>query len=802
MLRLLNTPPFAVTRALWVVGLAALLVSSTGCQYDREARMEEIRALQAAGQFDESIAPLRVMLTAEADHAEANYRLGVALVQTGRPSLAIWPLQKATESEEFNIQSGLLLASTLLSTEAYEEAIRAADQVLSTEPDRVAALYTRARSNISAGNPDEALVDAERVLELREDDFMGTTLKVAALIDLERFDEAEQTHLALKTASEEAGDAEAAGRACTVLARFYASREDLDKAGETILACLGEHPTHGMVQQYAADFFSETEQPDKAIEVWREAVAGAPEDLGLRGKLGAALLEADQEDEAEAVYKEAVELFDTMPAWQMLAAFYRSSGRVTESREALEKALERSRKEPPALRFALADVLIEEGELEKALEIAETMKEPSYRALVQGSVKLAEGKPAEALELLESGLRLWPNNPGARYIAGQAALQLGDLQRALAEYRESTRIDAEATDSALAMARIYYWLQRYPAAEQFAERHIASRPFENEDAHVIAIRSAAKQGKTEKVEKLLSNLNARPEMRNVVVVEHAAIQRDRGGAEAAISVIERSGLDLSDEANAMALTSLTLDLIALGRPQDALTRVDAALAKSPSSATLLDVRSRLLARMGREAEARAANEKALASEPEHAPSLEVKAVFAAQGGRVDEAIALYDRAAAADPENADYGYNAASLTMQKGDTAGALERLRKVVSLSPAHVAAVNDMAWHLAEQGKDLDEALSLAERATQLDRQAETLDTLGFVHLKRGNSAAAIKSFEEALAERPDAPSVRYRLAMAQSQSGDAASAKENLSKALSGAEFPEVQAARAELARLESN
>jgi tetratricopeptide (TPR) repeat protein len=417
-------------------------------------------------------------------------------------------------------------------------------------------------------------------------------------------------------------------------------------------------------------------------------------------------------------------------------------------------------------------------------------------------VKLAEGDPKSALELLESGLRLWPNNAGARYVAGQAALQLGDLQRALAEYREATRIDDGATDAALAMARIYYSLHKYPAALQFAERHISTHPFVNEDAHVIAIRAAAEQENWQKTETLLTNLNARESMRNIVVVEHAGVMRKKSGYEAAISIVENSGLDLEDAANTMALTSLSLDLIALDRQDEALRRVDKALVKNPTHPRLLDVRARLLARMARDEEALASVEKALASDPDFAPALEVKAVYADQAGRLEEALALYDRAAAADDENSDYAYRAAGVALKMGNNEDGIRRLRKVVSLSPGHVAAVNDLAWRLAESGQELDLALELAKRAIQLDRQAEVLDTLGFVQLKRGDADAAIEAFEASLAERPDSPSVRYRLAMAQTQRGDSAAARDSLAKALEEDSFPEVQAARAELARLEND
>jgi len=445
---------------------------------------------------------------------------------------------------------------------------------------------------------------------------------------------------------------------------------------------------------------------------------------------------------------------------------------------------------------------VTEGNYARAEEIASSMKEPSYRSLIRGSVKLGMGDPKGALQLLESGLRLWPNNSGARYLAGQAALQMGDLERALAEYREATRISENQTNASLAMARIYFSLQKYQAALQFAERHIQSRPFENADAYVIGIRAAAAEENWAKAQNLLAKLGTREGTLNIAVVEHAGVMRTKEGPEAAIEAVESSGLDLTDSANVMALTSLAMDKVTLGQQNEALALVDKALANAASNPPLLDVRARLLARMGRDEEALAAISKALETDPNFAPALEVRAQYAEQAGKFAAALADFDQAAQSDPENPEYPYRAARLALRLGNLEEAQRRLRKVVSLAPGHVGATNDLAWQLAEEGEDLDLALDLAKRAIQLERGMQTLDTLGWVQLKRGDVDAALNSFEAALELQPDAASVRYRLALALARKGDSQAARENLSRAISMDAFPEVQAAKAELARLESN
>ncbi len=63
-----------------VVGLLVLVSEQSGCGTDDD-RMAEIRALQNAGRFEDSIDDLRGVLAVTPELPEANYRLGVALAR-------------------------------------------------------------------------------------------------------------------------------------------------------------------------------------------------------------------------------------------------------------------------------------------------------------------------------------------------------------------------------------------------------------------------------------------------------------------------------------------------------------------------------------------------------------------------------------------------------------------------------------------------------------------------------------------------------------------------------------------------
>jgi len=285
------------------------------------------------------------------------------------------------------------------------------------------------------------------------------------------------------------------------------------------------------------------------------------------------------------------------------------------------------------------------------------------------------------------------------------------------------------------------------------------------------------------------------------VVELAHVARAENGPQSAIDVIENSGLDLSDAADPRALRVFSENLLALGRSEDALAAVGAAIERNPEAEDFHAIRGNLLVNLGRGDEAEKAFETARSLDSENEMAIAGLAVLAGNKGDFAKAVELFDLAAQYDEEkNPVYPYSAAQLTMKLGDESGAIERLREVVREHPGHAGSRNDLAWLLAESGGNLDTALSLAEDARSLDPSPDILDTLGWVLIKRGEGAAAVSVLEKAHKGQPDSPSIRYRLGTALAMAGDADRAREMLESALDAEEFEEADEARRELAKLE--
>jgi tetratricopeptide (TPR) repeat protein len=784
-----------------VACLALISLFLAGCYNDPETRLAEIRAIQAGGRFDESIKPLRVLLTAEPDHPEANYRLGVALIQTGRASLALWPLMKSANSDEYGVQAGLVLASTLISQDSHEEAIRAINRVLKMDPDNRVALYGRAQALLGAGLPAQALKDADHILQLKPGDAHGYAIKMSSLVDLNRYDEAEASQLELVKITEEGTSVDKAARACGILARFYADQNDNEKSQQTHEVCLEKYPEHPMVRSWASSFYTITGQADKSIAIWRAAIDSNPEDFELRSFLADILVDSGELEEAETLMKASARLFDTARAYQKLSVIYRKNNKPTEAREALETALSRTKNEPDILRFTVGDLLIEEGDLDSAEQVANSLKEPSYRHLLKGAILLARDKPTDALRKLDEALRLWPNNARARYLAGVAAQRSGMHDRATTEFRESIRASETETDAALQLARIYFTRGNYGNARQFASRQIQNRPLDKPDAHIIDARAAEALGDLEAAYRVLDGLQETI-FAGDAVAERATMIHTHEGLAAAIKLVEESGLNLASPTNLVALQTYINLLFAADRKQDALAAASAFYQENSQSAAAMEMQGRVLALVGKFDEASPLIDAAIAKDPDLASALEAKANLTARAGDLDTALAYFDRAGAMDLDNPDYAYQAARLVRSQGNVDDYVARLHKITKRQPGHVPASNDLAWHLAETESELDLALKLAKQATKLRPDADTLDTLGWVQFKRGAHEMAIESFNKALELRPNSASIRFRLGLALAKAGSSEQARAAFEKAIGGPAFPEMNDAKAELARLEGS
>jgi tetratricopeptide (TPR) repeat protein len=762
---------------LVLLGASCALIAAVSACAGSDDPLAEIRELHANGQYAESLEPLREILDENPDQPAANLLLGEALMRTGDSSSAIWPLRRALESRDHVVAAGLLLGRAELASRTPRDVLDAVERVLEVEPENAEALVIRVQGYLKANRNEEALEDVARVAEIDPGNLHILVPRVLALIELERIDEAEQ---ALSSAQEvlaasdrEMGDS-VRGRLCVANGLFAFEKGDLERASELYQECLETYPDDRLVIAQSVAYFDRLEDPERATETLRQAFERT-RDPYFRTALATRAGRLGDREEQERLLREDAEERSTPQAWFALADFYVLREEFDKGTTAFEMALAAEADPAPMARFAYIDTLIRAERFDDARRELATIEQEHMKDLLVGRLLLATGDPHGALRAFESGIRLWPNNAGARFLAGEAAEQIGDFDRAIEEYREALRRRGEqgSTDAALHLARILAGKGAYQGSFSAIHTYLRSHP-RNTEALVLLIHVADELSQPKLVAQGMTRLLTTGHAPMAMALQ-LEILANRSGHQAAIDSAEKSGLDLTDPENALALRALLEQEAALAQHEKARARIEAALDLHPDAAAFHELSARvLLAAGGPVEEARASYERALALDPEHAGALAGMAELAANEGARDEAIALYDRASAADPDENDYERAAIELLLAGGRNEDAERRLALLVDRNPRDARASFSLAKSLAEREGDLDRALSYAKRAAYFTDVDEAPELLGRIRLQRGELDAAVEVLTAAVESRPEAASARYQLGLALAAKGEAARAR----------------------------
>jgi arylsulfatase A-like enzyme/Flp pilus assembly protein TadD len=160
-------------------------------------------------------------------------------------------------------------------------------------------------------------------------------------------------------------------------------------------------------------------------------------------------------------------------------------------------------------------------------------------------------------------------------------------------------------------------------------------------------------------------------------------------------------------------------------------------------------------------------------------------------GRLAEAEQLLRRAHEQDRHDIRIVVDLANVCTEQGRSAEAIELLSAYHRQRSDDPTASNNLAWMLAEHGdggQDLQRALELAKFATaRRPSSAAFADTLGRVHLTRGDGESAVAALSRAVKLQPDNAGYQYHLGRAYRLDGRPDEAREAFAAAVELAPTP---------------
>ncbi|MFH0781455.1 MAG: tetratricopeptide repeat protein [Pseudomonadota bacterium] len=736
------------TRLFNTLLLGILFCTLPACLSDNKKKENHyLKALEYSKVADDkaAIIELKNAIQLDAKFADARYQLGLLYLKGGDPRAAFAELQRAASLDPKNLDAVIKVAEFHLLSRNKEECRKFTEQALSIDPEYVDGLALLANLELIESNVQKAQEAIDKALKKAPENDKLYNIKGRILTTDNKWEDGEkQFQKAIELSPENFNNYQ-------TLLMLYEQRKD-DQAIQKLLTTMqAKFPDNPQLQLLLAGIFQKKGELDKAEEALLHAIDLQKESIQLRMTLAEFYKNHQQFDKAEKSLQDATTAFPKDLQLQVaLAELQFDLQKFTEARTLMDAVLKTNPANGGA-NLIKARFFIREGKNEEAIQTITPLlsdypkwAEPFYFSAL---THLRIGKVELALKAIELALRNNPGNDRYHALAAQIHLVKGS--------------SADAGKEAVIALKI--------------NQH-------NFIAVKILVQSLVQGKEFEKAVKLIEAIDSK------VIAGDADLLGAKGMAYLGMKNVDKAKQSFTSllalvPGNTKALGILAA-LTAGNDINKAIAFVTDHIAKHPEGGHYL-LLGELYFKSKNNDKALQAFEKAQELSPENPQGYVLRAHLLNLMGKTEETISQYNELLQTQPNSISALMGLAAAYESLGRFAEAKAKYQRALELRPDLPAAANNLAWLIASEDKgDLGEALRLAMQAKQaLPDQPNIADTLGWVHYKRSSYSLAITQFKQALENRPEDPTIRYHLALAQYANGDKPQAIALLEQVLAG-------------------
>ena len=460
------------------------------------------------------------------------------------------------------------------------------------------------------------------------------------------------------------------------------------------------------------------------------------------------------ETELTAHLAEVDRLYRNQPeALARIGDFWLHRGRYDLANSAYSAGLELHSRHRTLFTGRLVELKLAQQNRGEALRLieAESTRNPAdltlavYRAAMELDTSDASGQKRVRRQL-EAILSRMPRSAFVRFHLGRAYLKLGELARAGEEFETCIRLDPNYAPGWLALAETDLARGLVARAESSVNKIIVRAPAFT-PALVLKARLDSARGRFRSAEQALEAV-APPDQRSPEVLSaRGEIRLVAGQWKEAADLFERALKAAPGQEQ--AVLGLARARLAGGQEREALRVVERASASYPGSTAFRSARAAIAMRIG-ELETALREYRKLSSEAPGSVAYQLGVADAlALGGKLEEAIVEYGKAERLDPRDPRPWLRRAAVAASLGRNGEAEAALGGVLSRDGSNPFALNNLAYLLAREGRELNYALQLAEQAGRLlPGSAEVQDTLAYLYLRLGMREKAVEAFDRMIA------------------------------------------------------
>jgi tetratricopeptide (TPR) repeat protein len=532
---------------------------------------------------------------------------------------------------------------------------------------------------------------------------------------------------------------------------------------------------------------------DAALQACRQAIAVDATHPYAWNILGRLFYEAGELPQAVEAFRRAVQVHERFaPAYWNLGAIAYQTADYQASLKAYQRAIELNPADCGS-RYGIALALEAEGQMEAALaQLNEMLTRCADNTDLMVNATQLQVRMGQAEKALPNALRLHKlGMPGADVILADAYLQLGNLALAW-----GILTNTAAPTPSLEYLRGYAELMSQRSSEALdAMRRVLQKEPSHIGAQLAATALQLSLGKS--AAPLMGGSNTWPQgvspLASFISASIPAAQDQWGevlgflqGAEGIVPGFSVVGVDaatLAATTRAAELPMLNLGVLLYLKHlhSSALEAFQRTLQVHPDSPLGNYWAGIASGSLGRKAQARDYFERATRRLPRFFAALFAAGELHFALGTPDKAAECFRNARAIKPDPG-LSLRLGSYWEHVGQLAEAETEYRNLLQEAPGFFVAHNQLAWLLAKQGIQLEEALQLALKADELmPGNASVLDTLGWIQHLKNDNAQALKTLLRSVGVNPKDPGVWYHLAVVQNSLGDPTTARKSLDSAL---------------------
>ncbi len=494
-------------------------------------------------------------------------------------------------------------------------------------------------------------------------------------------------------------------------------------------------------------------RPTDAVAGLEEAVRVDPNNVFAKGTLARTYAALKQDEKALPLWKAAVAGEPENPVWadgqvQSLAALKKSEealAAASKARAAFPKD------EPTALVVARAQEQLDRlGDAEQSYKAA-TQLDPDdlEAALGLARLHLRQRRPADARAALTVVTEKQPQNPRLRLGLGDLAMATGELSTAESEFEKATSLAPDLAEAWVARARLALERRAWKDTRAHAEKALALDPdvAEGRLVHGMAL---WKLGDLEGAAKeLQAARSAGPNSHLEVAL--GAVNFEKGDLDAATALLQ--GVLKNEPGNPEANYWMARVNAKKGDYSLALESIRSAIDRAPARAIYQYELGHILRDSGKLPEAVEAWKQAVKLEPGYADAWEAIGSAYLESSRYKEANAAFEAALKADPPRARVLGLMGDAYFQAGKWKDAINSYSAALKADPGLTGLYFRLGRANSEMGQ-YDKAIALYQRGLQSKPDdPQSWYHLGYAFKERGKKREAADAFKNYLAKAPDA-------------------------------------------------